>query len=294
VPFPVAIVGRSTMPFTHEVDAAWLRAFSDVVDNRSAHHLAHPLFPVCLEWPAVMAAARLDDGALLDDERRRGVHATHDLTIHRLLRPGEVVTTTATIEAIEPRSRGTFERLRLETRDDEGSPVATTIMGSMFLGVRIATTATEPNATEPTTTETTAARDHSSDAFLERRSDPVTFTIAVAADQARTYSEASRIWNPIHTDAAAAARAGLPSPILHGTCTLALATSAAMEWVGAGATDHEPGALRRVRAHFAGMVTMPSRLELRVWRRVPHEVHFEVVDDLHTVVLRDGRLDFSP
>ena len=47
----------------------------------------------------------------------------------------------------------------------------------------------------------------------------------VSATAAHVYTEGARIWNPIHTDAAVAARAGLPGIILHGTATLALAVS---------------------------------------------------------------------
>jgi acyl dehydratase len=110
----------------------------------------------------------------------------------------------------------------------------------------------------------------------------------VAADQARAYSEASRIWNPIHTDDVAAVAAGLPAAILHGTCTLGMATSAALAWAGADAN-----ALVRIRARFSGMVRMPSTLELLVWREPARGVRFEVVDADRRPVLRDGRLDFS-
>jgi hypothetical protein len=48
--------------------------------------------------------------------------------------------------------------------------------------------------------------------------------------------------------------------------------------------------LRRVRARFSGMVTMPSTLELRAWRPSAREVRFEVVGPGHAPVLRDGRL----
>jgi acyl dehydratase len=111
----------------------------------------------------------------------------------------------------------------------------------------------------------------------------------VSADHARAYSEASRIWNPIHTDDDAAVAAGLPAPILHGTCTLGMATSAALAWAGAGAN-----ALHRIRARFSGMVRMPSTLELVVWRESEHDLRFEVVDSDRAPVLRDGRLGLSP
>ena len=290
MPFPLSIIGRSTVPITHEIDSEWLDAFAAAVNDRSESPLAHPLFPVCIEWPAVMAAARLDDGELLADERRSGVHATHDLTIHRRLRAGDTVTTTATVDALETRPRGTLERLRLETRDDNGSIVAATIMGSMFLGVNIDGGAAPTRPARDEAPDPTPHREATSG----REAAPATIAIDVAADQARDYSEAARIWNPIHTDAAAAARAGLVEPILHGTCTLAMAISAALGWAAEGADANQPEALRRVQARFSGMVTMPSRIELCVWRSARHEVNFEVVGADHTRALREGRLGFTP
>jgi acyl dehydratase len=90
-----------------------------------------------------------------------------------------------------------------------------------------------------------------------------------------------------------AALAGLPSPILHGTCTLALAVGAALAWAAGDPTGDQPDSLRRVRARFSGMVTMPAELELRAWRDDARQVRFEVASGA-TVVLRDGRLDFTP
>jgi acyl dehydratase len=287
VPIPRSIIGRSTAPVTHELDAGWLTGFAASVGERSPAYfdtdrtggvVAHPLFPVCVEWAAVTAAARLDDGALRDDERRRGIHATHDLTIHRLLRAGDVLTTTATVDALEPHPRGTLERLRLDTRDAAGSLVASTVMGSLFLGVTIQGAAARGDATEPPRDRRDhAARDPSAASLVE---------IAVSADRARVYSEASRIWNPIHTDAAAAVAAGLPAPILHGTCTLAMATSAALASQGVA----DPDAPRRIRARFAGMVRMPSSLELRVTRPAARELHFDVFGPDGGAVIRDGVL----
>jgi acyl dehydratase len=273
MPFPLSIVGRSTAPVTHEIDAAWLADFSRALGDTADAGLGHPLFPVCVEWPAVTAAARLDDGALLPEERRRGIHATHDLTVHRLLRAGDVVTTVATVEAVEARRPGAFQRLRLHTRDGAGSLVASTLMGSMFIGVSV----------EGSLPQHAAPR-HDAAAAPEPAPESA-IPISISADQAREYSDASRIWNPIHTDATAAAAAGLTSPILHGTCTLALATGAALTWAGV-----DRAAVRRIRVRFAGMVAMPSTLELRVAPTPDGELRFDVVDSAGAAVLRDGRL----
>ena len=53
---------------------------------------AHPLFPVCYEWPALLALRAVTTS---DEMATRSVHATHDLVIHRPLRAGETLRTTA-------------------------------------------------------------------------------------------------------------------------------------------------------------------------------------------------------
>ena len=53
----------------------------------------------------------------------RGVHATHRLTLHRPLRAGERLHTTATVAALARRSPGAYMVLRLETVDATGAPV---------------------------------------------------------------------------------------------------------------------------------------------------------------------------
>ena len=45
--------------------------------------------------------------------------------------------------------------------------------------------------------------------------------VPIGAGAAHVYTECARIWNPIHTDTAVTAKAGLPGIILHGTATLA-------------------------------------------------------------------------
>ena len=63
-------------------------------------------------------------------------------------------------------------------------------------------------------------------ADFDAASDPLTVVpLPVSQVEAHLYSECARIWNPIHTDRAAALAAGLPDIILHGTATLAKAVS---------------------------------------------------------------------
>ena len=100
--------------------------------TRSAGIVAHPLFPVCYEWPlALVLRAR----TLGDDIAPRGVHATHDLTLHRLPRAGDRLRTTAVVTAVESRAPGAYVLTRFETVDAQGEPVSTTAYGSLYRGV---------------------------------------------------------------------------------------------------------------------------------------------------------------
>src|SRR5262249_54869966 len=140
-----SLVGASTAPRTQVVDSRWLMAYAAGIDDEASAYfdttrrvVGHPLFPVCVEWPLVLAARdELDHGALTPHERRRAGHATHGLTIGRLVQAGDGLTTVATVECIEPRKPGAYEVLRLDTTDATGALVATTRMGSLFLGVSV-------------------------------------------------------------------------------------------------------------------------------------------------------------
>lgn len=253
--YPAAFVGRRTDPVTHHVDARWTMAYAAGIGASDPHYfdttaavLAHPVFPVCLEWPAVLALRAVDtDGALGRDELLRGVHATHDVILHRPIRPPETLVTTATVVAAEPRGPGAYEVVRLDTVDESGDPVVTTFMGSLFLGVEL--------VGEPVPADAAVPRPPSA------RLDPATeHQVSVSAVAAHVYTECARIFNPIHTDVAVAEAAGLPGPILHGTATLAMAVSAVVEQVAAG----DPSVVRRLGCRFGAMVPMPDRLAITV------------------------------
>src|SRR6185369_16192275 len=95
------IVGASAGPLAHEIDARWLMAYAAGLGEAEARYYdtlaadgpaAHPLFPVCYEWPALLALRAVTTS---DEMATRSVHATHDLVIHRPLRAGETLRTTA-------------------------------------------------------------------------------------------------------------------------------------------------------------------------------------------------------
>ena len=270
---PRGLVGATVGPLTQEIDARWLMAYAAGLGETDPAYLdtrrpgglvAHPLFPVSYEWPlAVESRAR----QLGDEIALRGVHATHDLTLHRPARAGERLTTTATVVAVAPRRAGAYVLTRYETRDTLGERVSTTDYGSVYLGVDC-----EPDGAPPSAPweRGRASRDELRPEWSEE--------IPIAATLAHVYSECARIWNPIHTDRAVAHAAGLPDIILHGTATLALAVSAVL--------SHAPAAsarsVRRISCRFSGMVRLPSTITVRGGKPSEHDdgnvVRFQVLD----------------
>src|SRR5262245_47955640 len=269
-----AILGKSTGPGRHEIDARWLMAYAAALGETAPEYFdttrrdgitAHPLFPVCYEWPLALELRAVTLG---DDIAIRGVHATHDLTLHRLPSPGDHLVTTARVVAVEPRTPGTYVVSRFETVDGHGRPVSTTDYGSLYRGVDCEGTAPRQKndaSTRPTRESNDAPADWSA-------------TVPISPTLAHVYTECARIWNPIHTDRAIAHAAGLPDIILHGTATLALAVSAVL--------NHSPevGArsVRRVACRFSGMVRLPSTITVRGEKPSAHAdgnvIRFQVLD----------------
>ena len=266
-----AILGRSTSPGRHEIDARWLMAYAAALGETAAEYFdtarrdgitAHPLFPVCYEWPLALElrAATLGDAIAI-----RGVHATHDLTLHRLPSPGDHLVTTARVLAVEPRTPGAYVLSRFETVDGHGRPVSTTDYGSLYRGVDCDDTAPRQKDGAATPESNDAPADWSA-------------TVPISPTLAHVYTECARIWNPIHTDRAVAHAAGLPDIILHGTATLALAVSAVL--------NQAPGvsarSVRRVTCRFSGMIRLPSTITVRGEKLSPHGdgnvIRFHVLD----------------
>ena len=259
MPVPTDMVGDSISPLIHEVDARWTMAYAaSLGDTHDCYFdttapggvVAHPMFAVCPEWPVIVEGRELSDRwGISADEARQSVHATHDLTIHRLARPGDVLTTSLTYTGVEQRKPGAFATMRLETIDAAGELVATTEQGGMYLGV-------------PTTGEDRPAEPFANPLDLpEPPGDALLVApIGIPHGAAHTYTESARIWNPIHTDAAVAKAAGLDAIILHGTATLALGVSKVLD----ACADGDPTRVRRIIGRFRAMVFMPSTITVRI------------------------------
>ncbi len=276
-------VGLVGQPVVSEIDARWVMSYAAGLNDylpcymdtcRAEGIVAHPLFPVCVEWPVMLA---MRDSALKREEALRGVHATHDLVIHRLIRAGEKLTTQATVAGIEQRRPGAYQTVRFDTRDAAGLPVCSTWYGTLFRGVDVEGEDI-PVSDLPAPLE---ALNESSPAQAE-------IPVPISAGAAHVYTECARIWNPVHTDPAVAEQYGLPGLILHGTATLAHGISCVI----AQETDGHPERVKRITGRFGAMVFMPSHLTVRIVSREASAegdvVRFEMRTEDGKPAIRDG------
>jgi acyl dehydratase len=288
MPISSEIVGRIGEPVVQTIDSRWTMAYAACLGDLAPAYLdtrvrpdvlAHPLFPVCYEWPLFLDP-RCMPNDLSGEERVRGVHFTHDVTLHRPIRAGMELTTQATLVKVEARRSGAYQLARLDTVDSAGDAVSTTWYGMLLRGVEVEG-GDRTLADAGSTMEAPPALDIEAggESFKE-------YSIPIAANAALVYTECARIWNPIHTDAAVAEAAGLPEPILHGTATLALAVSRVVAECFGGDAER----VVRIAGRFGAMVRMPSTLSLRVGSVQGDSVRFEVLEPGGGRAIRDGLL----
>jgi acyl dehydratase len=272
------IVGTEVGALSTSLDARWVMAYSASLGLDDARYydtlstdgpVAHPLFPVCYEWPAAVA---LRGKTVREAWVLLGVHATHHVVIHRRPRAEDRLLTRAQIIEVRPSRAGTLVVARFATVDRNGGPVTTTDYGSVYRGISAqaevrAPVDPLPRAERPGADETRW-----------------TATVPVAARAAHVYSECARIWNPIHTDIAVARMAGLAAPILHGSATLALAVSQVVQHDLGG----DAARVAEIAARFTGMVPMPSSFVVRGRGRAGDVIAFDAVDAQGDSVLADG------
>jgi acyl dehydratase len=205
--------------------------------------VGHPLFVVCLEWPLVQQGA--PGLEFLDGGAHRGLHVSHEIRLHRLIRPGDRLRTTTRLLAVEPRSLGAYTVVGFETRTFDGEPVADTRQGILYLGARLEGAPDRRPARRTPAAETA----------------PLSEVGSFDADLARAvvYTECARIWNPIHTDPRVARASGLDGTIFHGTATLARCVSI----IAGHVLDGDVGRIGSLSCRFGDPVALPSTVAVQ-------------------------------
>jgi acyl dehydratase len=244
---PVTAAGEGLTAVEHTVHERYLRAFAAGVGDLSpalfdldsaAGIVAHPVYPVCLEWPLVLAGP--PDLGLDDDAVHAGLHVSHEIAWTRPIRPGDALRTTMRVETLQQRSAGVLAVFAFHTTT-AGAPVVESRQGVLYRGSTLTVAPIEGTASPSAAAPGSSGQAGAPRAVAAFRVEPADAVISSAC---------SGIWNPIHTDPRAARVAGLPGPILHGTATLARTISAV---VGAR-LDGDPTRLTRLSVRFTAPI----------------------------------------
>jgi acyl dehydratase len=282
----VSNVGRTWGPVVGVLDARQTMAYAAGIGDDAASYFdtnlqrlpVHPLYPVSPEWSLLITDVAADEPWSRADALF-GVHATHDLTLHRKLHAGMEFSLTATVVSLEQRRPGAYQVIRFNARDAKGRTLWTSWTGTLFRGVAIDGQPTAIDGPEPVNTA-------HGDPLIKCGRFVVTLT------DAHIYSECARIWNPIHTDISIARKAGLDGVILHGTATLAKSVTQLSNWLGIDPTE-----VRRIACRFASPARPGDVLSVRAYQpqmsKIGTSIGFDVTDKGGRTIVRDGLLELD-
>jgi acyl dehydratase len=276
------LIGRSYAASTYEIKEEAMIKYALATNETSLRMLeistdggliAPPVFPVVYH---ARALGKPIGDPELDIEFRRALHGEQDMTFHRPLRAGDVISTTPSIEDIRDKGTGETIAIRLRSESQSGELVEETLF---TLFVREKPTSEPKSKTPRAKTVTAAAHSGEPSATIAQQLD---------TDQTFRYSEASGDKVKIHLDPEIAKKAGFPGIIGHGLCTLAFTSRAVINGVCGGS----PERLRRLAVRFALPVIPGETITTRIWPRngdSDGKYAFETRDPRDRLVISDGR-----
>ena len=258
--------------------AAALGATDDVYmdDLRSGGIIGLPPFIVVPEWKIVngegyRTAVGMDDAGMW-----ACLHVQQDSVFFQPMRPGMRIATSGEICSVRRTRIGTHVATRLTTRCVRtNAQIAESWFSGIFLN-------RFPNGPD-------CAVEHPPELLKGTITAPPQPMLKVDRALPHLYTEASAIWNPIHTERARAKQAGLADTLLHGTCTWAAAGRALIDLLA----DGDPTRLRRLGGRFAGQAPVGTDLFLAVEPATETTSRYQVTDGQGRIILADGTICVS-
>jgi acyl dehydratase len=261
-----AVIGKWTQPRRYEVSEAVLQAYASSIGASSPV----PLFGVVPAREPMLEAKR----AALPSDIPAGVsvHGEHDFFLYRLIEPEMTVMTRAAVVGVHVMSAGTQVITKTETTLAGGEPVDVQYWTTLLRGLDLGLSYGERAPEKPPPTE--AAPDAEVPAW-------------VAPDLSTRYAEATGDKDAYVLDDEAARAAGFEGIILHGLCTLALATQGLLEHF-----DLEPTRLQRVGVRFTRPLLLGQQITTMIGKcrgtAAASCCNFDVADGTGQRVIRRG------
>jgi acyl dehydratase len=275
--FKADAIGTAAEPVKFGVDrdriAACAAATNDDIPQHASGELAAPVFSIVPAFQAMgMAALSVIPAELLGAI----LHGEQDFHFHRPIEPGMELETVSTPIGMRQRSSGVTVVVRSDTRDSSGELVT---QGYSTTFVRGAQGAEDTGEEAPEHRFDEALRERDPDAEAVQAFDP---------DQTFRYAEASGDPMQIHLDDEFAKSVGLPGIIIHGLCTMAFTSVAAIK----SFAPDDPTRLRRLAVRFASIALPEQTITTRLWSAGERDGRscyaYETTSDADAVVIKDG------
>jgi len=200
------------------------------------------------------------------------LHGEQSFEIHKPVEPGKTYTSCCKITGVLDKGadRGTLLFMRKELREKSSETLVSTVNSTLFLR--------GDGGSGGTTNEAQLLHpipDYAPD-------DSVALT---TLSRAALIYRLSGDYNPIHADPALARKAGFERPILHGLCTLGVATRAILQ----SCCDDRPERLRSLQLRFTSPVYPGETLITEIWHDENVANFRALVSERNVVVLNNGR-----
>jgi acyl dehydratase len=281
--FAIDKLGQWTEGPEFKVEADRTKAYAAATNDPTPVHVngevAPPVFAVVPIWDTIAGAMA---GVVPPEVLLLVVHGEQDMRLYKQMTPGMVLSSRAAPVGIHVKPNGTTVVAKVETRDQTGELVAEQYMTSFFRGVSDGEGAGEE------------APKHKLEGAT-KATDPVgSVTQQVDLDQTYRYAKASGDNMPIHLDEEVAKSVGLPGIIIHGLCTMAFTSWAAVQEVCAG----DPSRLKRLAVRFSRPVLPGQTITTTFWRAGDSDGNavfgFETRNGDGEVVIKDGLAEVAP
>jgi acyl dehydratase len=275
VEFALDRIGQWSDEHEFKVEADRIKAYAAATNDPIPVHrngdLAPPVFSVVPVWDAMAGAV----GSVTPAEAFPFlVHGEQDIRYHRPIEPGMVLRSKAAPVGLHVKGSGTTLVTRIETREG-GDLVNEHYSVTFFRGISDGESGGE------------GAPEHRFPDEV-RSAEPVAVaTQKVDDDQTYRYAEASGDHNPIHLDPDFATKVGLPGIIIHGLCTMAFTSWAAIQNCAGG----DPTRLTRLAVRFSRPVLPGQEITSRFWRVGDGDkarFAFETMNPDGDAVIKDG------
>jgi acyl dehydratase len=258
--------------------AAYAAATNDPIAAHAAGELAPPVFAIV---PAFQSLGMASLGVIPGELLGAILHGEQDFHFRRPIEPGMRLSTRSQAIGMRQRSSGVTVGVRGETREAGGELVVEQYMTSFVRGAQGATDVGEE------------APRHGFDEALRGRDPDDEVVQTFDADQTYRYAEASGDPMQIHLDEEFAKAVGLPGIIIHGLCTMAFTSVAAIEY---GCPD-DPSRLKRLAVRFASIALPKQTITTRIWdageRDGRASYAYETTSDAGAVVIKDGLAEIA-